>query len=56
MVTVGAHEVMVSISTLVTVIWATAAPAKRAATASEKRILAVGGGWSVGEEKEVDGW
>jgi hypothetical protein len=40
-VTVGAQEVMVSTSTLVTVIWATEAPAKRARAAKEKRILMV---------------
>jgi hypothetical protein len=40
-VTVGAQEVMVSTSMLVTVIWATEAPAKRARAAKEKRILMV---------------
>lgn len=47
LVTVGAQEVMVSTSTLVTVIWATEAPAKRARAAKEKRILMVCG-WLVG--------
>lgn len=46
LVTVGAQEVMVSTSTLVTVIWATEAPAKRARAATEKRILMVC--WLVG--------
>lgn len=41
LVTEGAHEVIVSMSTLVTVIWATEAPAKRARAAMEKRILMV---------------
>lgn len=41
LVTLAAQEVMVSTSTLVTVIWATEAPAKRARAATEKRILMV---------------